>query len=125
MTTATTCRITMREMIDLNRSTLFFLRDEVADAANSVNLNPRAVLRKLLAQAVDVDLDRIRGDLAGMPEDMVFDLLLGNDAPLAAHQQFEHGGLAGRKQLRLVVDRGLPVSRIEFEIGDAKIALEQ
>src|SRR5882762_2543436 len=115
----------MREMIDLDRSTLLFLRDEVADAAYGMDLYPGAVLGKLLAQSMDVDFDRFRGDLAGMSEDMSLDLLLRNDAPLAAHQQFEHGGLASREQLGLIVDRGLPVSRIEFEIGDAKIALQQ
>src|SRR6266851_355266 len=125
MTTATTCRITIREMIDLNLGTLLFLRDEIADAANGVNLHLGAALGKLLAQAVDVDLDRVRRDVPGMSEDMVFNLLLGDDAPLAAHQEFEHRDLAGRKQLGLIVDRGLPVSRVEFEIGDAKVAIEQ
>src|SRR5258707_3307148 len=125
MTTATTCRITMREMIDLNLSTLFFLRDEITDAANGMNLDLGAALRKLLAQAVDIDFDRIRCDLAGMSEDMVLDLFLGDDASFAAHQEFEHRDLARRKELGLIVDRGLPVSRVEFEIGDAKIAVEQ
>src|SRR5882724_10393356 len=125
MTTATTCRITIREMIDLNLGTLLFLRDEIADAANGVNLHLGAALGKLLAQAVDVDLDRVRRDVPGMSEDMVINLLLGDDAPLAAHQEFEHRDLASRKELGLIVDRGLPVSRIEFEIGDAKIAVEQ
>ena len=73
---------------------------------------------KLLAQAMDIDLDRVRGDLAGMSEDVVLDLLLGDHASLAAHQELEHRGLAGREHLRLIVDRGLPVLRVEREIGD-------
>ena len=115
----------MREMIDLNLSTLLFLRDEIADAANSVNLDLGAALRKLLAQAMNVDLDGIRRDVPGMTEDMVFDLFLGDDAPLAAHQELEHRDLAGRKELGLIVDRRLPVSRVEFEVGDTQIAVEQ
>src|SRR3984893_3523526 len=96
MTTATTCRITMREMIDLNLITLLFLGDEVAKAANGMNLDLGATLRKLLAQAVNVDLDGIGGDISRMSEDVILDLLLGNHAALAAHQQFEHRGFAGR-----------------------------
>src|SRR5579871_6656769 len=125
MTTATTCRKTMREMIDLKRSTLLFLGDQVAHTAYGVNLDLGTTLRELLAKTVHVDLDRVRSDFAGMPEDVVLDLLLGDDAPLAPHQQFEHGGFARRKHLRLIVDRGLPVARIEFEVGDAQRIAEQ
>src|ERR1044072_3750672 len=105
MTTATTCRNTIREMIDWNRGTLFFLGDEVADPADGVHLDPGAAVGELLAQAVDIDLDRIGGDLAGMAEDVVLDLLLGNDAALAPHQELKHRSLAGREHLRLIVDR--------------------
>src|SRR5271165_4240005 len=125
MTTATTCRITMREMIDWNLGTLLVLRDQVAHAANGVDLDLGASVRQLLAQAVDIDLDGVRADVAGMAVDVVFHLLLGDDAPFAAHQQFEHGGLAGRKHLRLLVDRGLSALRVELEIGDAERAAEQ
>src|SRR5260370_21440242 len=104
MTTATTCRITMREMIDLNRITLFFLCDEVSHSTDGMNLDLGAALRKLLAQPVNVDLDRVRGDLSGMPEDMIFNLLLANHASLAAHQSLKHRCFAVRKYLRLVVD---------------------
>src|SRR6478609_5572977 len=125
MTTATTCRKTMREMIDWNLGTLFFLRDDVADPADGVDLDPGAALGQLLAQAMDIDLDCVRGDLAGMPEDVVLDLLLGDDASLAAHQELKHGGLARRQELGVIVDRGLPVLRVEGKIGDAEIRAEQ
>src|SRR5262245_56620939 len=125
MTTATTCRITMREMIDSNLGTLLLLRDQVTDAANGMNLHLCTALGKLLAQPMDVNLDRIRCHVAGMSEDVVFDLLLGDDAALAAHQELQHLGLAGREELGLVVDRGLPIPGGEFEIGDAQIAAEQ
>src|SRR5215469_3921992 len=118
MTTATTWRKTMREMIDLKRSTSFFLGNEVADAANRMNLNPGAALGQLLAQAMNIDLDRVRRDLAGMPENMILDLLLGDHASLAAHQQLQHCGFARREHLRLIVDRGLPVLGVELEVGD-------
>src|SRR6201989_1194048 len=123
--TARTCRKTMREMIDLNLRTLFLLRDNVADAADGVHLDAGAALGELLAQAVDIDLDRVGGDLAGMAEDMVLDLLLGDDAALAAHQKLQHRGLARGQHLRLVVDRGLPVLRIEGEVGDAQARAAQ
>src|SRR3984885_12569730 len=106
MTTATTCRMTMREMIDWNLITLLLLCDEVSYSPNGVNLHLGAALRKLLAQTVNVDFDGIRCDFAGVSEDVIFDLLLGNHAPLAAHQQLQHRGFAGRQQLRLVVNRG-------------------
>jgi hypothetical protein len=73
-------------MIDLNLGTLFFLCDEVSDAAYRVHLDPGAPLRELLAQAVDIYLDGVRGDVSGMAEDVIFDLLLGNHPALAAHQ---------------------------------------
>src|ERR1700759_315498 len=101
MTTATTCRKKMREMIDWNRSTLFFFGDEVADPADGMHGDPGAAVGKLLAQAMDIDLDRVGGDLAGMAEDMVFDLLLGDHASLAPHQQLQHCRLAGGQHLRL------------------------
>src|SRR5260370_13224683 len=90
MTTATTCRITMRERIDLKRITLLFLCDEVANATNCMNPDPGASLRKLPAQTVDVDLDRVRRDVSRGPKDVIFNLLLGNHAPLAAHQYLHH-----------------------------------
>ena len=80
---------------------------------------------ELLAQAMDVDLDRVGGDLAGMSEDVILDLLLGDHAALAAHQQFEHRGLACRQHLWLVVDRGLAVLRVEGEVGDLQARAEQ
>src|SRR3984885_204908 len=125
MTTATTWRITMREMIDLNLITLLLLGDEVSDSANGMNLDPGASLRKLLAQTVDVHLDRVRCDFSRVSEDVIFNLFLGNHAALAAHQQFEHRGFACRQDLGLVVDGRLPVSCIEFEIGDAQRASKQ
>jgi hypothetical protein len=39
MTTATTCRITMREMIDLNLITLLFLCDQVPHSTNGMDLD--------------------------------------------------------------------------------------
>src|ERR1039458_8678097 len=125
MTTATTCRITMREMIDWNLITLLLLRDEVSDPPNGMNLDLGASLRKLFAQAVDVDLDCVRCDFSRMSKDVIFHLLLGNHAPFAAHQELQHRCFAGRQQLRLVIDRRLPVSGIEFEIADAQRAAKE
>src|SRR6202521_4524093 len=125
ITTATTCRMTMREMIDWKRITLLLLGDEVSYSPNGMNLDLGAALGKLFAQTVNVDLDRIRRDFSRVSEDVILDLFLGHHTPLAAHQQLQHRRFAGRQQLRLVINRGLPVSGIEFEIGDAQRAAEQ
>src|SRR6516164_6972598 len=119
--TAITCRITIREMIDLNRITLF-LGDEVSDAANGMDLYLGALVGKLLAQTMHVDFDGVGGDFSGDSENVVLDLLLRNHAALAAHQKFEHVGFARRQHLRLVVDRGLAAAQIELEVGDMKRA---
>ena len=58
MTTATMWRITIREMIDLNRIKRLFLGDEVSDSTNGMNLDLGAKLRKLPAQAVNVIRER-------------------------------------------------------------------
>src|ERR1700730_18687956 len=101
MRNAITWRITMREIIDLNRITLV-LGDEISDAANGVDLYLGTLVGQLLAQAVDIDLDGIRGDFAGKTEDVVLDLLLRPHTSLAAHDEFEHRGYAGPKHLRLI-----------------------
>src|SRR5262249_3153029 len=115
----------MREMIERNLSTLFFLRDQVADAADGVHLNPSATLGGLLTQAMYIPLYGVRGDIVGMSEDVVLDLFLGDDPALAAHQQFEHRGLARAEQLGLAVDGGLTILRVEGEIGNAQARAEQ
>src|SRR5215831_2550144 len=92
-----------------------FLGNEVSDAANGVDLHPGAAVGQLLAQAMDVDLDRIGRDVTRQPENVIFDQLLRDDAVLAAHQQFEHGRLAGGENLRLVIDKCLPAFGIECE----------
>jgi hypothetical protein len=52
-------------------------------------IDPVSGATELGAQVVDVDLDRVRCDFLGMSEDMVFHLLLGDDAALAALQRRE------------------------------------
>ena len=99
----------MREMIDLNLITLFFLCDEVSDSANGMNLDPGASLRKLLAQTMNVDLDGIGRDVPRVPKDVILDLLLGNHTAFAAHQQLKHRGFAGRQELGLIIDGGLVI----------------
>jgi len=49
------------------KSCRLFLGYEVSDTANGVDLHLGATLGQLFAQAMDVDLDRIRGDIAGQP----------------------------------------------------------
>ena len=52
---------------------------------------------------MDVDLDRVRRNVVAMPEDMIFDLLLGYDPALASHRYFEDRGFSRRQKLRLIV----------------------
>src|SRR5262245_26920110 len=103
-TMATTWRNMMRDMIDLKRSTLLVLRHDVAQAADGVDLHLGAAVGELLPQAMDVDLDCIRRDIAGDAENLVFHQLLRNDIALAPHQELEHRGLTGREDLRVFVD---------------------
>lgn len=62
MTTAMTCKTTIREMIDLNLTKLF-LGDEISDAAHGMDLHPGAFIGELLAKPVDIYLDGIRRDV--------------------------------------------------------------
>ena len=65
MPTAITCNIMIREVIDWKRRrTLFVLVDQITDAANSVDRDVGAAFGKLLAQAMDIHFDRVRGDIA-------------------------------------------------------------
>src|SRR5262249_20252586 len=107
------------------KSRRLFLGYEVSDAANRVDLHLRAALGQLFAQAMDIDLDRIRGDIAGQTENMVLDQFFRDNAILAAHQEFEHGSLAGCKELWLVVDERLPAFRIECKVRNLQRASEQ
>src|SRR5215831_10520684 len=102
-----------------------FLGYEVSNTANGVDLHLGATLGQLFAQAMDVDLDRIGGDVAGQPENVIFDQFLRDDAVLATHQQFEHGRLAGGENLRFVVDECLPAFGIECEVRNLQRAPEQ
>jgi hypothetical protein len=54
------------------KSCLLFLGYEVSDTANGMNFHLGAMIRQLFPEAMDVDLDRIRGDIAGQPENVIF-----------------------------------------------------
>src|SRR5476651_154834 len=123
--TTTACRKMIHDMSDLNRNTLFFLGNEIADAAHGVDLNLGAAIGELFAQTMDINLDGIRGDIVGKPEEMIFNQPLWDDAALAAHQKFEHRRLTGGKHLRLIVNIYLPALGIENEVGNAQRAAEQ
>src|SRR5271156_2040573 len=84
--TAITCRITIREMIDSNRITLF-LGDEISDAADGVDRHLGAPVGQLLAQAVHINFDRVGSDVARKPENVVFDLLFRDHPALTPHQE--------------------------------------
>ena len=56
-----------------------------------------ALLRRpgqLLAQAMDIDFDGVGSDFPGHPENLVLDVLLGDDAILAPHQELQYRRLA-------------------------------
>src|SRR5262249_38580927 len=125
ITTAMTCRKMIQAKIDLKRIALFALGNQVADAAHGMNFNLGAPLRELFAEAMDVDLDGIRGDFAGESKNMILDQLFRDHMPAAPHQQLEPGGLAGRQNLGPVVDICLAAFGVEREVGDVKRAAEQ
>src|SRR5262249_5644494 len=119
-TMATTWRNMMRDTIDLKRSTLLLLRHDVAQAAHGVDLHLGAAVRELLAQAVNIDLDGIRRDIARHAENLVFNELLRHDIALAPHQELEHRRLAGREDLRVLVDDGPPAFGLENRLATAQ-----
>src|SRR4029079_17508870 len=106
-------------------ATLLLLGHQVADAADGVDHDPGALLSELLAQPRDVDLDRVGGDVALEPEDVVLDVLLRHHPALPPQQDLEHRGLARRDELRLVVDENLAALGVVDEIGKAQRAAEQ
>ena len=90
-----------------------------------MDLHLGAALGQLFAQPVDVDLDRIRGDIARQAENVIFNQLLGDHAILATHEDFEHGRLTRGEDLRFLIDESLPTFGIKREVGDLQRASEQ
>jgi hypothetical protein len=74
--TTITCRITIREIIDLKWNTLPFLRNEISDATYGVNLYSGPLFGELSSETMDIDFNGVRSDIAGKPEDMILNLLL-------------------------------------------------
>src|SRR5215471_5885464 len=74
---------------------------------------------------MDVDLDRVRSDVAGQPKNVILDQFLRDNAILPAHQQLEYRRLARRQDLRFVVDECLTALGVECEVRNLKRASEQ
>src|SRR5262249_4009666 len=74
---------------------------------------------------MDVYFDGVRGHTPERAEDLAFGHILGNDAAAAPHEQLQHLDLAGRQELRFVVDERLSALGIEREVAEAKRASEQ
>src|SRR3984893_16063400 len=74
---------------------------------------------------MDVDFDRVRGDVAGQSKNVILDQLLRDNAILAAHQEFKHRRLARRQDLRFVIDECLAAFGVECEVRNLKRASEQ
>ena len=58
------------------KSCRLFLGYEVSNTANGVDLHLSATIRQLFPEAMHVDLDRIRGDIAGPPKNVIFNQFL-------------------------------------------------
>src|SRR5690606_30564752 len=71
----------------------------------------------LLAQAVDVDLDRIRADLAVVAVDALDELLLADDLPQALQQGLEQRRLVLRELQRALADAGDALHGVGVEPG--------
>src|SRR5580698_6431452 len=115
----------MREVRDLKRITLLFLRYQIADAADRMNLNSGAMIGKLLSETKNIGLHRIGRDVAGKSENMVFDILFRHHAALTAQQDFQHRGFSRRKHAWLAVDKDLMAFGIVGEIGEPQRTAEQ
>src|SRR4030088_2228997 len=107
------------------KSCHLFLRQEIRDTANRVDLYLRSPLEKLFSETMDVHFDGIRGDVTGLPKNVIFDQFLGDDAVSTTHQKFEDRRFAGRQNLRFVVDECLSAFGVECEIRNLKRTSEQ
>src|SRR5579883_3130382 len=98
-TTAAICRATMRETTERNRNNSLSLGDQIADPAQGVDLNRCIDLGQALAQAMDIDLDRIRADFLAEAIKIVFEEALADHPAAASEQMLEHRQLAGEKKI--------------------------
>src|SRR3982074_734198 len=98
------------------KSCHLFLRQEIPDTANCVDLYLRSPLEKLFSETMDVHFDGIRGDVTGLPKNVIFDQFLGDHAVSTTHQKLEDRRFAGRQHLRFVVDECLSAFGVKCEI---------
>src|SRR6516165_8467339 len=108
----------IRETTERKRNTLFFLGDQITDAAQSMDVDRGTDLAEVLAQAVNVDLHRVRSDLLGQPVKVIFQQGLGDNPPAAAQKVFQHGNLARREENRALVDEHLAPHGFQREIAE-------
>src|SRR5262249_29970664 len=102
-----------------------FRAQHVADAADGVDMRAHAELAQPLAQAVDMDFDRVRADVVVQSVDIVLQDLLRDHAPGAAHQVLQNHDLARAEELRHVVDEYLAAGRVQHQIFQLKRGAQQ
>src|SRR6266567_609943 len=121
----TTCRSTIRDTTERVRMALLPFCDHVAHAADRVDLRIGSGLDQLLANAMDVNLDGVRPDIVGNPEQLILHQLLWNDTPVPPHQDLEDGNFARRKGSRRARDGHLARLGVQDHISDIERASEQ
>lgn len=112
-------------MIERNRLTRFFLGHQVADPAHGMDLHRGTGVGQHLAQPVNVDLHRIRADIARQPEQVVFEQALGGHIAAAPEQDLEHRCFAGGEGPHRAVDDHLPPLGIERHVAEGQAPAEQ
>ncbi len=95
------------------------LPQEIADAANAVDLDAGIGLGELAAQPRDMRVQRVRLDLVVEIVDGLFQRRAQHGAAHPADQGFEHQQLAAWQLERLAVDAGLAMADIEGEAAGA------
>src|SRR3989338_7834010 len=90
---------------------------QITDAAQRMNLDIGSRFAQTLAQAMDRDLDAVRGNLVSEGIEAFLNRVLRHDASLAAKQDFEKVGFATGKGSGYAADRNLPSDRVEGDIS--------
>src|SRR3990172_2803350 len=87
--------------------------ERVPKSGNGADRYPRRF--EFLAQAVDIDLDRVRAHLLIPPVELFGELFLVDDASAPVQQHLQDTELAGGKIERRAVERRAPACGVELE----------
>ena len=90
-----------------------------------MDLHRGAGIGQHLAQAVDIDFDGVRADVARQAEQVVLEQPLGRHVAAAPQQDLEHRGLARGEGAHGVADDDLSALGVERDVAEGEAAAEQ